>query len=764
MFSARCNYVISPKKSSYEATDYIIAAFETSANNVPVKYRNGKRMVSFTAKGKGLLVNKKFNTMLEGKWNFNEKYNNLEFYVEHSDIALPSDGEGIKLYLSTFLKGCGLRTAEKIYNKFGQATLLVLQSEPSKFLEVPGLRKKQLERMLSSYESTQHLQELALMLSPYGLSKNKIELIANAWGKDAVSRIKNEPFCLRKFRGFSFEVLDTMSQKYNCNPNSTERIKAALLHSLKLAQLGNGIFRNAILRSGGHLYVNQYILRETALYILNSRSDSKVELSAINNVIWDMYNNHELLGENGNVYLPINYMQEQKLAKYIVEMLTESRCKRYSDESCDRVMSKAEKDFNIELSTNQKNAVKMVLQNPLSVISGGAGTGKTTVEKVILSSLKQLGETTDNVMLAAPTGKAAIRMTEQTSYSASTIHRALGLINEDDFYKDETEIETLDATTIICDEFSMADNFLAYRLFAAADRRNARIILVGDAGQLPSVGPGKVLKDIMDSGVVPVTVLNVIFRQAQESNIVRNSHNIYDGIHHIVFEKDFELTEANDTEAIAELVVNQYVKEVEKYGIEDTVVLSPIKNKGSYCTNALNERIQKTINPLCGCMVEKKLHGILFREGDKIIQLKNREANSVNGGTVDICNGDTGYIKSITKDTDGFMFRVEFTDNRAVIFDEDDMKNVNLAYAITVHKSQGSEYKSVIMPLHMYMPQAMITRNLLYTGITRAKTQLNIIGQKQCIYQAINNNTAYDRNTGLAQKIIKYYKSEMEVA
>lgn len=761
MVSARCTHVISPHKPVLEATDYIIAKFETNAENVPVKYRNGKKVIEFTAKGKGFNINKKFNSLFEGKWNYNEKYG-LEFFVEKSDIALPSDGDGIKNYLSTFLEGCGPRTAEKIYTKFGQATLLVLNSEPSKFLEVPGIRKKQVERMLRSYDSTQKFQELSLLLSPYGIGKAKIELIYNVWGSKAVDRIKEEPFCLNKFKGFSFELLDTLSQKYGCDANSIPRIKAALIHSLKLAQTGSRSFNEPRLKSGGNLFVNQYILRDTALYILNSRSDSKVEVSEINKVIWTMYQSNELLGENGNVYLPVNYMQEQKLAQYIVEMLFESQCKRYSDKSCDDVISKAESDFNIELSNNQRGAVKMVLQNPLSIITGGAGTGKTTVQKVILSCLKMLGESMDDVVLAAPTGKAAILMSERTGYAASTIHKVLGLIKEEDFYKDETEISNLEGSLIICDEASMIDNFLAFRLFAAANRRKVRMLFVGDVGQLPSVGVGKVLKDMIESRVIPVTKLNVIFRQAQESNIVRNSHNINDGICSIIFENDFLINEENNSESIAELVVSQYLKEVETYGIDETVVLSPIKKKGNCCTSLLNNRIQEAVNPLRGYMVEKKIHGVLFRENDKVIQLKNREAVSVNGGTVDICNGDTGYLRSITKDADGYMFRIEFSNSRTVVFDEEDMENVNLAYALTVHKSQGSEYQSVIMPLHMYMPQTMMTRNLLYTGITRAKKKIHIIGQKHCIYQAINNNTAYNRNTALSDKIKNYYKLETE--
>ena len=308
----------------------------------------------------------------------------------------------------------------------------------------------------------------------------------------------------------------------------------------------------------------------------------------------------------------------------------------------------------------------------------------------------------------------------------------------------------------------MADTFLTYRLFAAADRNDSRILLIGDIGQLPSVGAGKVLKDMIDTSLVPTTELSVIYRQTNESLIVANSNNIKKGYCKLAYGEDFKLIECDDSAEISDKVVSEYIQAIKNVGIDNCVILSPIKNKGDCCTNALNTKIQEFINPYADGKIERKIKGIVFRTNDKIINLKNRVISDEKS-SFDLCNGDTGYIRKIVKDADqGYLFTLEFTGNRFCVLREDDMHDVNLAYALTVHKSQGSEYKTVIMPLHMYMPQTMITRNLLYTAITRAKNKFVLVGQKKCVWQAVNNNTAYNRNTNLTEKIKYYFDLEKE--
>lgn len=301
---------------------------------------------------------------------------------------------------------------------------------------------------------------------------------------------------------------------------------------------------------------------------------------------------------------------------------------------------------------------------------------------------------------------------------------------------------------------------LAYRLLIAAPRHKCRILLLGDVGQLPSVGAGNVLNDIIDSGVVPVTKLDVIFRQAQESFIVRNSKNVYEGVKEIVFDKDFLYTEEYDTNAISDLVCTEYIRQTNQHGIDEVVVLSPVRKNGTLAVNALNKKIQAIINPAMPGINEHNFHGTTFRERDKVMNLKNRIVETVNGRTVDLCNGDTGTIKEIKNTSDGYACVIDFSYGRTVSLNSDDMLEVMLAYACTIHKSQGSEWRSVILPLSSVFPASMLSRNLIYTGITRAKKQVNIIGDKRVLVKAIDNIITTRRNTALPYKIKKYLCSE----
>lgn len=764
MFQAKLEYITYPHKNEYSPSDYIIGRFRTESSNVPAKYRNGKQTTVFSAKGTGIPTEKKFDILLEGKWNFSEKYG-LELLVNKSDISTPEDSNGIKLYLQRFLTGCGVKTAEKIYKKFGQNTLFVLNNEPKRLLEVPGITETKLRRMLKNFNSYRQYQDLSLLLADYRVSKNSIETINSVLGEDAVKKIKENPFILEKFRGFGFDMLDTMSIRFGCNPSEPLRIKSAIKSVHKLAMRGaKTVFSDKTLQTGGNLYINQYTMRAATLTLLNHRNDSKVSVDQVTKVICDMAKEHELMGENGNSYLCDNYIHENKCAQYIVDVLLYSNCKRYTDEQIGSVLPKAEKFFGINLSNNQKKAVKMALQNSVSVITGGAGTGKTTVLKVFLECLRELGENVERELtLAAPTGKAAIRMTESTAYPASTIHKALGLVGEVDFYKTEDQFDSLNSNIIICDEFSMSDQFLAYRLFAAAPRSSCRILLCGDVGQLPSVGAGRVLNDIIESGVVPVTMLNVIFRQASESNIIKNSHNIYEGKKDIDFSKDFLITKENMPENIAQIVVNRYLELCHKYGKDEVIVLSPVTNTGGVlAVPKLNSLLQQAVNPPFPTLQEHSFHGCLFREGDKVMNLKNKVVDTIKGDSVDVCNGDTGTIKKIKKTTDGWVCQIDFSFNRRIEFDMDDMNDITLAYACTIHKAQGSEWLGVIMPMSSCFPKTMLTRNLIYTGITRAREMVHIVGEEKVLLDSIDNIISIRRNTALSFKIKKFYDIEKE--
>ena len=770
-FRAKITYIVFPRKDDISLEDYVIAKAVTIAENVPLKYRNGTREVSFSVKGKGIPISKKFEIMFDGTWSMDEKYG-LTLAVSSADIAPPSDEEGIINYLVMFLDGCGKASAKKIYKAFGQATILVLQDAPEKLYEVPHLRRKSIEKMIKSFQLTKGIVELTRLLSPFNIGKKKIERIFYMFGPQSSKIIKENPFSLQHVHGIGFETMETISQRWNADPLNPLRVKAALKHCIRQAEYGsNTMFEDPVLKSGGNLYINQYDLRASALRLLNQRSEIPIESKLVTQVIWEMYNNHELLGENGNVYLPDTYCNERDCAKAVVQMITNSEVKSYVGQSAEYAVAKAEQRAGIKLSQNQRKAVLTVIANPLTVITGGAGTGKSTVLRVVLDALKLLGENPDEVVLAAPTGKAAIRMTEVTGYPASTLHKALGLMSEEDYWRNPEDFDSLQANFVVCDEFSMSDMFLAYRLFAQIDLSKTRVLLVGDVGQLPSVGAGDVLNQLIQSGVVPTVKLVTIFRQAQESNIIRNSVNISNGDKFIVFEKDFKLIKSTNQEEILESLLQVYFQQVQKYGVDDTIILCPVKEKGSPCTKVINSRIQALINPPAYNKAEANLNGFTFRIGDKVIQLKNsvfkqtcssENDDSDSDVSIELCNGDVGKIKSISKDSNGYIFFVEFSDNRLVKLDEEAIKDIALAYSLTIHKSQGSEYASVILPLHYYYPDGMMTRNLLYTAVTRAKKELTVVGDTGVMYKAIDNVIVLQRNTALAEKIKKYYQEAKE--
>ena len=770
---AKIVYIVFPKKDKIELDDYIIAKCSAPVENIPPEFRVGtKKEVTFSIKGKGIPSSKNFDVLLDGVWSIDEKYG-LTLTVESADIAPPSDEDGIINYLVMFLDGCGKASAKRIYKKFGQATIMVLQDAPEKLYEVPRLRKKSVEKMIESFKRTQGIVELTTLLSPYNIGKRRIEYIFNMLGPKSADIIKQNPFTLQSFHGIGYETMDEIAQKYHTDPNDPLRIKAAIKHCIKQAAYGSAtLFDNPVLKSGGNLFINQYELRQAALRLLNQRADLAVDTKQVTQIIWEMYSSNELLGENGNVYLPDTFCNERDCAKNIVKLITESTVKRYTGHQAQSAVAKAEKSIGIVLSSNQRQAVTAVIANSLTVITGGAGTGKSTVLRVILEALKLLGEDPDNVVLAAPTGKAATRMTEVTGYHASTLHKALGLMSEEDYWTDPEDFESLQANFIVVDEFSMADMFLAYRLFTQIDLKTTRVLLIGDVGQLPSVGPGDVLNQIIQSRVVSTVKLVTIFRQAQESNIIRNSVNISNGDKYVVFEKDCSLYKSSNQDDILEHLLQQYFRQVQKHGLDETIILCPVKDKEKLCTRFINAQIQALINPPAYNKAEAKINGSVFRVGDKVIQLRNKsfkqKSDAADNGdsdvdiTVDVCNGDVGKIKSIGKDNNGNYFYVEFTGDRLIRLDEDAIKNIALAYSLTIHKSQGSEYASVLLPLHHYYPDGMMTRNLLYTAVTRAKKELSVVGDTGVLYKAIDNVIVLQRNTALSEKIQKYYKDELK--
>lgn len=774
--SIRANYIHTNYSNS--GNGYSINVYSTYVENIPLELQKfymvtGKRKIHFSAKGYSLPTSKSYEILLTGKMYISSQYG-LQLDVESASIVIPSDTEGIKKYLCDFIDGCGPKTAEKIVKKFGKQTFQILDTEPERLYEL-RIRKDTAKKMIDSYKYKSKYADLAKFLTPFNCGIKTVMKVQNHFekdlkkGEDVVEKIKKNPFILSDLRGFSFKILNEMGKKYNTSPTAPERIRAGIKEVLYNAE------------ENGHLYLPQRKLKQFATQLLNKGLEGNpVTSRMVVDQIIQMAKNFELMGDNGNAYLQRNYCNETDTARIIRDLLLVKR--KYN--SLDKIMPKVEADLGFKLSKNQYEAVNMAINNQISLVIGGAGTGKSTVLKAIINCLYDLGFNYEDISLAAPTGKAAQRMYETTGHEASTIHSLLGLYSDEDV-KPEERIE-LHCKFLIVDEFSMADMWIAYKIFTSIEPKNTQVLFVGDTGQLPSVGAGNVLHELINSKEIPVTELNVIFRQAAENKIVSNSKAIREGLHNIEFNDDFSILQVKSddfkynvedgkpldehsrqmqaAEYAADYISEMYLSAVEKLGIDNVQVLSPLKNNGPCCTSFLNKRIQYSINPSSPTKKEHQVGGTLFREGDRVIQLKNVEV-SVGEDKVILSNGDTGRLQQIYKDTnDNWCFKIDFGNNRVVIFDNEQMLNVKLGYALTIHKSQGSEYKKVFIPLLDYFPKNMLYRNLLYTGITRAKETIQIVGNPKLIHQCINTHIIINRNTALGWRIQNYIKAEKESA
>ena len=436
---------------------------------------------------------------------------------------------------------------------------------------------------------------------------------------------------------------------------------------------------------------------------------------------------------------------ESNLAYEIVKKL-DGYVPPYDD--LDNAIAAEERKLRFRLAPEQKEAIKMALTSKFCVITGGPGTGKTSVQKALLDLYRERFPS-GKIACCAPTGKAARRMEHSTGIPASTVHHALGLLaNEDGQYGDP---ETLDADLILVDEVSMLDVYLAEKLLKATPR-NARLILVGDSDQLPSVGPGAVLKEIIGSGLVPVVKLDQVFRQKEGSRIAANAKLIRHGNLSLEYGPDFEFYDSTDLSVSADMIESIYLQEIAKYGVDNVVLLSPYRQKTETGVNALNQRIQGKVNPPDPAKNEAVYGQRRFRVGDKVMQTKNCEK---------INNGDVGYITSITGTASDAVVRIDFGDDRIVEYENSELEMLDLAYACTVHKSQGDEFKSVIINLQC-AHSVMLVRPLIYTAITRAKERVIIVGERRALCIAIRRTDTEQRGTKLAMRIQEFMKFRRE--
>lgn len=716
-------------------TGYCVAAFKTDDVSVPTDARSKgmyrDRKIRFTAVGYGIPATDAINLELEGKWQ-KTKYG-VQLVIEHFAEVIPPTIEGIIGYLSSgLINGVGESTARKITDKFGLKSLEIIEKNPERLNEISGLSDKRIEKIVNSYSQNKTLRNIVSFLSPFGITLNKAIKINEAFGDKTMEILNERPFELCDISGFGFKTVDNIARKVKCKPNDKMRIKAAAKYIL----MESG--------SEGHVFMDQQTLRNKCFDLLNEGfSGVAVTGDEIRECLIEAIRRKELINNNGHIYHPYMFKCEVELAKLItVRKYLKSR---YTGD-VDMAISRSEAKRGILLSDAQRKAVKTSFENNLSLITGGPGTGKTTVLKVLIDVYKELAHS-DDILLAAPTGKAAKRMAESTGIpTAKTLHSALGLVSDD--YSTDTVIE--DALVIV-DEMSMVDLKLAHKLFTSVSTFST-IILVGDANQLPSVGAGNVFRDMLASECIATTTLNTVFRQSETSRIALNAEKIRTNDTKLLYGNDFNFIASDDELDTVEVLKHCYLDEIDKIGIDNVQILAPFRSRGETSVNKLNELIREIINPYVGERNELFCDGKKFRLNDKVIQIKNKDG---------VNNGDVGIIKSIFEVDDEKHAIIEYSDGMLKEYSERELDIIELAYATTIHKSQGSEYSTVIIPM-LKSYYIMLKRNLVYTAITRAKKKVIMIGQKQALMMAIHKNDSAKRNSLLGERI-KQYVDEIEM-
>ena len=721
------------------ADKHSVIRVRTRDNTVPEKARkaaNGRDdFIRFIAKGYNLPQTDKISMILEGEWQTG-KYG-TQLSVEDCEEIVPYTDEGLKGYLSSCLvKGIGEKTADDIIKRFGADTLNIIENSPEKLLEIKGISEQKLEDIKRTFNESYSVRSLMMLLSPFNISVKAATHIYDYFGAKSIDILTDNPYELCNIPGFGFKRVDAIVKKGDTPLNSPMRIRGAVITALETQKQDNG-----------HLFIDERTLVQTTAEMLNEAlpsTDLLVKTAEIDSVIDNMILKGDIVSNEGRIYSTKSFVLENETAERIGRLLAMPPKKI----DISAILEHVRKNLGIALSDKQSEAVYMAFSSNLSIITGSPGTGKTTVLKAIIEVYKALYPK-EKIKLAAPTGRASRRMAESTGETdASTLHSMLGLQNEDGYFKKDKEFEPIGAGLIIVDESSMIDMWLARQFFMRIGN-NTKIVLVGDPDQLQSVGAGDVFRQLINSGLIPVTVLDKIFRQKDGSRIALNARAINNDQSKLSYGDDFCFYKCQTQDQAADIIKRAFCDLTKKYGIENVQILSPYRKKGAAAANELNLAIREIVNPYKGGLPDLRIGADYFRVGDKVMQNKNNSKAS---------NGDIGFIRDIGTDKDNkAVITIEFSADRKAEYTLEDMKNIELAYATTVHKAMGSEYDIVIMPI-IKSHYNMLNRNLVYTGITRAKHRVILVGQPGMLCMAIHRNETGNRNTALAERIGNYKK------
>jgi exodeoxyribonuclease V alpha subunit len=711
---------------------------------VVCKVRGEKVLIS--AVGTAPLIKEGQNVKLTGYWTVHKQFGN-QFNIQDYEELLPNSLDGIEKYLSAgIIHGIGPVTAKKIISKFGEETLDIMENHIERLTEIEGIGEKKFQIIYESYIEQQGLKDIILYFGKHGVTNNQCLKIYKKFGPNSKQIVSDNPYILcDEISGIGFKTADRIAMSIGIESNSDFRIQSGIKHVM-----------NQFCAAGNTFMPKDKIVDECVKNLLISKE-------LIENNIYDMSAKQKIVVENINGieagFLLQYYYCELGVTSKIISLGLQQIQTINSD--VDFEINVFEKEQKIEFAPSQREAIIGAFNNGIEIITGGPGTGKTTIIKAIIHIYENNGM---KVILGAPTGRAAKRMTESTGREAKTIHRLLemGISEEDESVFERGESSPLDCDVIIIDEASMIDIILMQNLLKAINL-GTRLIIVGDVDQLPSVGAGNVLRDLIESEYIKVVRLKEIFRQGSESLIIVNAHRINEGQMPLLNQKDkdfFFISEENQ-ERILNTIIDLISRRLPKFNqawdiLRDMQLLTPMR-KGTLGVSNLNSRLQEIFNPPSKDKKEKTSRDMIFREGDKVMQTKNnytlkwiRVSGWGENEGVGVYNGDLGFIEKI--DEENKVLTIIFDEERKIIYDFNFLDELDLAYATTIHKSQGSEFKVVIIPAFMGSPFLM-NRNLLYTGITRAKQLVVVGGFQKALKYMIDNTNSIERYSALKCRI-----------
>ena len=728
--------------------DHIIFRNEENGYTVMVMICDGEEV---TCVGSLQYINEGELIEAEGTYTQHSTYG-TQFKISSFELKAPEDEMAMERYLgSGAIKGIGSALAARIVRRFKGDTFRIMEEEPERLAEIKGISEKKAREIAQQMEEKRDVRKAMIFLQKYGISSALSVKIYNQYGERLYRIIEENPYQMTdEIQGVGFKIADEIAEKAGIHTDSDFRIRSGLFYALKQSM------------SEGHIYLPRLELFQRGAELLG------VSAEAMERNLMDLAMDRKIVLKEDRVYCSQNYYLELNTAKMLHDLNVTADI---ADDTMMKKLADIETETQTTLEDLQKEAVVQAVNHGLLVITGGPGTGKTTTINTLIHYFASEGL---EILLAAPTGRAAKRMTEATGYEAQTIHRLLeisGVPEEESAgYHFERNMENpLEADVIIIDEMSMVDLFLMHALLSAVSV-GTRLIMVGDVNQLPSVGPGSVLRDIIHSECFPVVRLNKIFRQASESDIVVNAHKINEGQHVVLDNKsrDFFFLKRDDANVIISVMLTLVMKKMPKYvdaGMLDIQVLTPMR-KGLLGVERLNMILQEYLNPRSPEKKEKEYGAGLFREGDKVMQIKNNyqiewEIRGAYGIPVEkgvgVFNGDMGIVSEINEYAE--QMTVVFDDNKYIEYSFKELEQLELAYAITIHKSQGSEYPAVVIPL-LSGPRMLMSRNLLYTAITRARKCVTLVGSDQVFQQMIDNEMEQKRYSTLKEQIQQWQEEE----